>query len=586
MIILLAVTAAFSLANISLLDLQSSQTIDAQRTARNLADSCIAITIQHLRADATFGTNRLPTDTCQVSYSNGSAYATFNPQAAAAQNIPWSTNLLQSDTAGSGWHGRSIPSHGCHIVAQGICNSHRVLVESIVTMPPFPYTIAATGTVASLGPLLVAAVDPASQASAQANIQSNNLLPGNLVSNSAQAQALDLSACHVTGNVQAVGGIQLARGSQVDGSVQPDSDPVPMPSIDVQGMVTSASNDANLTAITQNPIGNPKMPAGFYSYTGNLVVNGDLNLSQTVMYVNGSLHVTGGIKGTGALIVGGTTTVDRTSQMATDDMAAIISGDTVTLNGAGSGASSFQGLIYTAGDFKAQGITLIGSFVANSGNNGNVQLQDVAAVQDTSVTHIVFGTSQIVTSQTYANYLNFTAPQNATYKSSWFGLDSSSTPAVAGGQFQGVGSSPGPVAIGIQVLSGPPEQIVLNGKTFLKSDQSGISNYLQSVVQSSQPPPSDQSSSGHGWLELFGFSFSSHSSSPPPTLTVSQQQDQVTAALGAISTVQPTVTKVTTQTKVVNVNQHAFDFNMNQFIALEDTFRVLYQAEMDPDHVK
>jgi len=126
-----------------------------------------------------------------------------------------------------------------------------------------------------------------------------------------------------------------------------------------------------VSALDERMEGETTTLSGFSRYRGTdhdgrpLVVDGSLRLDGAVLYVDGGLVVKGGLEGKGALFVTGAAAVEKGARITSDNELALVAGGDVTLTGTGRDRSAFQGLVYAGGDFRAEQITLLGSFVAN-----------------------------------------------------------------------------------------------------------------------------------------------------------------------------------------------------------------------------
>jgi cytoskeletal protein CcmA (bactofilin family) len=262
-----------------------------------------------------------------------------------------------------------VPKYGAHLVGTGICGDVVCSTEAIVHFPPFPYVIASSGKFHSSGGLLVAGVQKLEDGLIKSgSIDEKKLLPGSLAANSADAvEAIVLGPdTKITGNVQSPGKIKLDPngGSVVLGEIRSNAAPVVIPTIDIASYDPELKNSGSLQTLPAK-LENQKLE-GFCRRKGDLEISGDISLDGAILYVDGNLKVKGGIKGKGAIFVTGTTTVEHGAVVDTDNMAALLSKGDVSLGGYGKGSSAFQGVVYTEGNFTADNITLLGSFLTNA----------------------------------------------------------------------------------------------------------------------------------------------------------------------------------------------------------------------------
>lgn len=112
---------------------------------------------------------------------------------------------------------------------------------------------------------------------------------------------------------------------------------------------------------------------------GDLRVNGPIVLSNGILYVSGDLDLEGSITGNGAVIVDGKVTIRKGSALVASNQVALLAKDDVSLLGQ---SDYSQGLVYTGGNLKANQITIVGGFVANSpdAEKGNATLKGASLI--------------------------------------------------------------------------------------------------------------------------------------------------------------------------------------------------------------
>ena len=112
---------------------------------------------------------------------------------------------------------------------------------------------------------------------------------------------------------------------------------------------------------------------GAARHEGDFVINEDIVLDGTILFVDGNLTVNGGIQGTGLLVVDGDISVSSGVSLEGATEVAVISAGKVVLRGAGPKRSSIRGLFYAEGGLLAEEITLVGAMIA-SGPEASVEL--------------------------------------------------------------------------------------------------------------------------------------------------------------------------------------------------------------------
>lgn len=351
--------------------------------ARNLAESAVSRAIERILGDPSFGTSRHADYARPVMVEGGGddrGLLAFDPSAASRASIPLSMNRLGEEDGVVGWGDRPVPPDSIYLVGVGRSGGVERKLEVLLYVPPFPYVVASSGSVASRGGLRVAAVDdPRLLAGGFDGLPPEAIMPGHVSSNSAGVEAVHLMGKSlITGDVLASGGIVLDRLAVVRGAVRPGADPVELPVIDVRRLDPAAQGRTDCQTLTSLQGGSRL--TGFARAPGRLTVDGDLVMDGAILYVGEALVVNGGLKGKGLLAVNGPVTVRGGTSLAAENQAALVAAGNVGLYGNDRSGSSFQGLVYAEGTFQASQITLAGTFIAN-GRSASISLQDTDLVQ-------------------------------------------------------------------------------------------------------------------------------------------------------------------------------------------------------------
>lgn len=381
MVVMLAVIASFSLAGTSMFHLNVTNHEVNSLKARNLADSIVSQGIEKIIGDEQFGMQKdeTLTITSGEGESSSSANLTFDTDEAARLKIPYSTNNLKNDAAVLGWGDRIVPRNSVHLTGTGQCNGITRRIEAVVYFPPFPYVIASTGKFESSGALIVAGVS--SLMDYTPGMPENELLPGSIVSNNPDKDAISLlGEGTITGNVQSSGGVVLnpQGGMEILGEIKCNADPAA-----IQKIHLADYDPVNKKGLQTMPryLDSPSLE-GFCRREGDLVVAGNLQLKEALLYVNGNLEVGDGMTGRGAVIVTGTTKIGKGADLTSDNLVALLSGSDVSLGGAGSvDSSSFNGIVYTEGNFTAEQVTLLGSFISAGDKSTTISMNNVNLIQ-------------------------------------------------------------------------------------------------------------------------------------------------------------------------------------------------------------
>lgn len=390
--VLVALIFATLSASLSHLSLVTSRTQGEH--ARNLAESALARAMeQTFTSNFTFGSR--PTDRVELSIPgvpDGEGIVTFN-RSEFGQG--YSSYNLDSDSAVVGAGGTNLPPASIHYVARGRVGDTVRWIECVLHKPPYPDGLVASGRVEASGLQLsgVYRADDYSGGSPN-SIPATDQSMANLFSNavgvaSGQPAVLLRQDCVIHGSVGSPGRIQIDPDNTVDGEVQPNSDPRPIPAIDINARINTLA--PNTVPVVGGGGGLTLDPKWFNRSDGPLTVNGDLDLNGTALTVNGDLTVNGAIKGIGIILVRGAVTItDGGSMVTSSDQVAIAATGDVTISASNAESNYFQGLVYSEGDFQASDITVVGTVVTNgkNGKNGTVALENVRFVRTPAAVQI------------------------------------------------------------------------------------------------------------------------------------------------------------------------------------------------------
>jgi hypothetical protein len=143
------------------------------------------------------------------------------------------------------------------------------------------------------------------------------------------------SSATIQGSVSTVGAdpgaIDLGSAS-VSGTQQVGAGARQLPGFNIVSTIASKSGSP---APTINPTGPTVLPSGDYYHSGDLTVNGDLNLQDAKLYVTGKVVINGGVSGKGSLYVGSTTKLQGDANIVAQESQslALLSQGDVTLDG-------------------------------------------------------------------------------------------------------------------------------------------------------------------------------------------------------------------------------------------------------------
>ena len=359
-------TLAFATASLTVSQLTLNSRLGNQKVARELAESAASDCLQHLMQDPAWqGDSQIALDTAP----GGWGRASFSPQKAGQWGIQPSTNQLSSKLPGpSQADGSSLPAASLQLISVGQYRGQRVRVVQLVLIPPFRYALSSSGEVVSNGGLTVGSVeDPASLANGFDSLSDEQIKAGNLAGNQAGAGSVVLNASPtrpvvIKGDVDSAGDVEKTSDAKVLGGVRENHQPVPLPSIPVRDYDPKDRSDVvKLEDATQSHLTIEKP----VRRQGPLKITSGLEMTKGYLYVDGDLDIYGGITGKGAIFATGDIKVHGVSTFGANNQQALVAGGDVRIEGQGRNRSTFQGIIYTEGDFHGKDITLVGALVGN-----------------------------------------------------------------------------------------------------------------------------------------------------------------------------------------------------------------------------
>lgn len=306
------------------------------------------------------------------------------------QKLAFSTNNLPNDAPVQGFGNAIVPQRSLRLVGTGQCNGVRVCVEVYFHAPPFPYSIGSAGPVVSEGGLVVGSLGEGKVASITEIPPTDDLLPGHLRSNAGKQEAIKLGPrTTVSGNVESAGGIKLDPETKVKGSSKPYSGTNPLPRVEP----TSYDPLNGPKPVQHDTLASGELTAptldGVSRRQGDLTVVGDLQLNGGVLYVDGCLNVTGGIKGKGSVICTGNLTVDKASAFEAKNQVALLAEKDMVLKGTGTDRSTVQGMMFCKGNFVSSDLTLMGSLVKGGDADSTVNVSNSRTVHVPEYTRLV-----------------------------------------------------------------------------------------------------------------------------------------------------------------------------------------------------
>ena len=375
----LCVILAFTVAGVSISHLGVANRHENSQVARLNAEAAAQHLISLICENPKLGTPQGPplaSLSFEVKLNDGIGRATFD---GGAYGIPACLNNLANDKAVAGYQ-RTLPPHSMQIISQGIYRNEKRTLETILAIPPYKYALATTGEFRSNGNLQVLGVESLDDlAKGVDQIPKDKIKPGHLASNSTKTDdndpAVDLKADSsnptlITGDALAVGSLRTdAQFVTIQGAPRGGAEPSAIPKLNL------ANYDPALMST-----GYQNLPSGTYNsgmnvtsavrYHGDLNVTGGLNLDDGFIYVDGNINIQGGVHGKGVIMATKDVSLHGRAGLSASDSVGLAAGGNVSLIGQAANPSqmnnnTFRGVIYTEGDFEAQGLQLVGTVLGN-----------------------------------------------------------------------------------------------------------------------------------------------------------------------------------------------------------------------------
>ena len=344
--------------------------------ALRYANSGFQQALARLRQDSDWG--KQPGDSIQVPQIPGDvagsgAQVRFTT-AADNSDRTLSLNRVGLDPATSAT-GLALPANSVHLVSVGTARGVKATIEGVIAVNPFPFAIASSGPLVSTGSFLVGSLeDPAALDDPVAFQKA--LKRGSLLSNATgNSISLSGSPVRVTGDVVCVGQATLGSGVTIEGEVKENRQPKPIPEIKLSDFDTAGKEGVRI--LETNHLTRPEAFEGYVRATGDVEVDGELKLSEAIVYIDGTLTVRGPLSGRGALFVTGEVKLESAALGALDQLA-LVSGGRLTVSGRGKDTSRLVGLLVSKGDISLSNMTVIGAVVASGGPGNQLKFDNVS----------------------------------------------------------------------------------------------------------------------------------------------------------------------------------------------------------------
>lgn len=345
--------------------------------AQNLADSAISKAIEQVlvgeeqTGDLRYGIDQTQTVLVQPDPdAQAWGVASFDPSYLSEHDLalPQSLNNLQSDSATTTVQGALVPAGALYLAGYGISGGVERRVEAIIHLPRFPYSLAAQGPVRGQDVFVSGLADGATL-TLGADPRPEDLRPGSLASNSTSGDlAVELTGqSKVKGDLKSASGARVGAESVVEGALKLYADPTTLPQVPLESYRPDPA-DPDVNRSLSSLESNLQLSGSAY-YDGNSPLNilNGLTLNGGVLFVQGDLTVRGGISGKGAVIATGNISVEGGGSVATDNLAALLSGGDLTIDGGtpDARAAVFEGLVYAQGNLRARNVSLVGTAISH-----------------------------------------------------------------------------------------------------------------------------------------------------------------------------------------------------------------------------
>ncbi|MCA9779971.1 MAG: type II secretion system protein [Candidatus Eremiobacteraeota bacterium] len=358
--------------------------------ARLIAVSTANLAIEKIISDEDFGTEaRSVVSYHPEGYPESTAgLVVFDPDGDPEGDETYSINNLNASNSKEGWSGRRVPKRSVHIISIGTHAGTEVKVECFLRVPPFPYAVAASGPILSLGGLTVGGLPSGAwDGGARPSLSPNDLGPGDMLSNSTSDPSITLGTqTLITGDVQAARSITTnLEETVILGEMRANADEAEIPEIDIELFEPGADAQELLPDDEGEVDYDEAVFIGYIKHHGDLQLTGGVELQGALVYVDGNLVVEGGVKGTGALIATGNLTIQGgVSELTGESEVALLAGGDLNLLGSGPAGDFFRGLLYAEGSLTVNQITLVGAAIVRGaeGVETQVNLNDLTLIHD------------------------------------------------------------------------------------------------------------------------------------------------------------------------------------------------------------
>lgn len=356
---------AFTVAGTSFHHVSMSNRMHNDQSAKNLAEAAIAKAIQKLMIDHTRYQPAAAGDNVPIGAApEAHGFLTFDPTEAAAFNANLKQVRLEasvnnfgnqsSKPAGS----RTLPAESVYLRAVGVDHGVEKCVEAVLYIPQFPWAVASEGKIVGRDTYVASVKDWADSDDPALH------KPGHLVTNaSGLADAVKFDGnVTVTGDVQSRSGADFGDAT-IRGERRLNADAVQIPEIDTAVYNTAARATGDNVFDDSNPPTSGR-PIQGEAYGRTSLYSSGIKLDGGILYVDGSLTLTGPLEGEGAIIATGDISITGTGSLSSNNKVALVSDGDVSIQGVGTDKMELSGMIYSEGALTIDNARIKGNVLA------------------------------------------------------------------------------------------------------------------------------------------------------------------------------------------------------------------------------
>ena len=356
-----------------------AQTQSNADEAQRMAYSVVQLAIAEIQRDENFS------GSLRYDSTSGEGYGevTFD-----STREYWSLNNVGSDAGQFGFREMAVPSNSILVVGTGVYRNSRKTYAVLLTVPPFPYSLASSGPITTSGRNIIGGVE--SVEDLRDGLQPEDITEGAIATNARAEDFGNQETLRLDGEVTIVGDAKSAGGFIELGEVtiergefltgESELPQIEIRNYDPTGREGLVSHQAVEYSAAQTLYGLNLWdgPSDGVHFQDGLELDGGL------LYVKGDVRIDGPITGKGALVATGNVEIVGGASFDADVNVAVLAEGDLTVQGTGREASQFTGLLYCEGEMEVQRITTVGTFLAN-GPESELRVEDAVILHNPEV---------------------------------------------------------------------------------------------------------------------------------------------------------------------------------------------------------